>query len=74
MSTPEHGDAEVPDAQVLVKGDGPVRHVVLNRPGRHNAQTPQMLAGLAAAGRELSADPDVRCVILTEPAARSAPG
>jgi 2-(1,2-epoxy-1,2-dihydrophenyl)acetyl-CoA isomerase len=37
---------------------------VLNRPERHNAQTPQMWAGLAAAGRELSADPGVRCVIL----------
>jgi enoyl-CoA hydratase/carnithine racemase len=53
------------DAQVLVEGHGPVRRILLNRPGRHNAQTPQMWAELAAAGRELSADPDVRCVILT---------
>ena len=59
MSIPNHGDA-----QVLVEGHGPVRHVWLNRPGRHNAQTPHMWAGLAAAGRELSADPEVRCVIL----------
>jgi enoyl-CoA hydratase/carnithine racemase len=52
------------DPQVLVEGDGPVRRILLNRPERHNAQTPHMWAGLAAAGRELSGDPDVRCVIL----------
>ena len=50
---------------ILVEGAGPVRHIRLNRPGRHNAQTPQMWAALAAAGRELSADPEVRCVILS---------
>lgn len=48
-----------------VEGDGPVRTLRLNRPDRHNAQTPQLWAELAAAGRELSADQDVRCVVLT---------
>jgi enoyl-CoA hydratase/carnithine racemase len=52
-------------AQVELSGEGAVRHLVLNRPERHNAQTPAMWAELAAAGRRLSADPDVRCVVLS---------
>ncbi len=50
---------------VRVEGRGPVRRLILNRPERHNAQNPQMWAELAAAGRALTADPDVRCVVLT---------
>lgn len=53
------------DPAVLVGGDGPVRTITLNRPDRHNAQTPGMWADLAAAGRALCADPEVRCVLLT---------
>jgi enoyl-CoA hydratase/carnithine racemase len=49
---------------VRIEGSGPVRTLRLDRPGRHNAQTPQMWAELAAAGRTLSADPEVRCVVL----------
>ncbi|SNR60575.1 Enoyl-CoA hydratase/carnithine racemase [Haloechinothrix alba] len=50
--------------QVSIEGDGPVRHLVLNRPDRHNAQTPVMWAELATVGRELAADPDVRCLVI----------
>ncbi|MET7392042.1 enoyl-CoA hydratase/isomerase family protein [Dactylosporangium sp. NPDC005572] len=50
--------------QVRVEGLGPVRRIVLDRPDRHNAQTPRMWAELAAAGRMLSADPEVCCVVL----------
>lgn len=53
-----------PSPTVRVEGSGPVRHIVLDRPERHNAQTPRMWAELAAAGRELSADPEVRCAVL----------
>ena len=58
---------------VRIEGSGPVRTLRLDRPGRHNAQTPQMWAELAAAGRTLSADPEVRCVVLngTGPSFRS---
>lgn len=51
--------------EIRVEGNGPIRRVTLARPQRHNAQTPRMWAELAAAGRELSADPDVRCVIVS---------
>jgi enoyl-CoA hydratase/carnithine racemase len=55
----------VTDAVVQVEGSGAVRTVRLDRPDRHNAQTPQLWTELAAAGRELAADPEVRCVVLT---------
>ncbi|MEV4383101.1 enoyl-CoA hydratase/isomerase family protein [Streptosporangium sp. NPDC049644] len=51
--------------QIVVKGHGPVRRLTLNRPARHNAQTPTMWAELAAAGRELASDPEVRCLIVS---------
>ncbi|MEU0479502.1 enoyl-CoA hydratase/isomerase family protein [Streptosporangium sp. NPDC006013] len=50
--------------EISIEGDGPIRRLTLNRPARHNAQTPIMWAELAAAGRELTADPDVRCVVI----------
>lgn len=51
--------------QLTLTGEGQVRQLVLNRPERHNAQTPVMWAELAAAGRELSSDPEVRCVVIS---------
>lgn len=50
---------------VQIEGGGPVRQIILDRPERHNAQTPRMWAELAAGGRQLSADPEVRGVVLT---------
>ncbi|AIJ24640.1 MULTISPECIES: enoyl-CoA hydratase/isomerase family protein [Amycolatopsis methanolica group] len=51
--------------EIQVSGTGPVRQLLLNRPARHNAQTPRMWAELAAAGRALGVDPEVRCVVVT---------
>lgn len=49
---------------VRISGDGGVRTLTLHRPDRHNAQTPALWEALAEAGRTLSADPAVRCVVL----------
>jgi enoyl-CoA hydratase/carnithine racemase len=44
---------------------GPVARLVLARPERHNAQTPQLWAELRAAGAGLSPDEGVRAVVVT---------
>ncbi|MFF4056935.1 enoyl-CoA hydratase/isomerase family protein [Streptomyces sp. NPDC001668] len=50
---------------ISVDGGGAIRRLTLNRPARHNAQTPLMWAELAEAGAELAADPQVRCVVVS---------
>lgn len=52
-------------ASVRVDHDGPVGRIVLERPERHNAQTPRMWEELRAAADDLAARPDVRVVLLT---------
>jgi methylglutaconyl-CoA hydratase len=42
-----------------------VATVTLNRPDKHNALNPQMIADLTAAAASLAADPAIRAVILT---------
>ena len=49
---------------ILVEGDGPVRHLVLNRPEVHNAFNGQLVADITAACREFDTDPSVRAVIV----------
>ncbi len=49
---------------ILVERDGPIATVVLNRPDKLNAMTKPMWRDLGAALRALSADEDVRCVVL----------
>ena len=50
--------------QIQVKRDGPIATVVLNRPRKHNALTLMMWHELGEAIVTLSADNDVRCVVL----------
>jgi enoyl-CoA hydratase/carnithine racemase len=50
-------------AGVVATVDGPVMRVILDRPERHNAQTPQMWHALAALGDDL--DEGVRVVVLS---------
>jgi enoyl-CoA hydratase/carnithine racemase len=49
---------------VRIDGDGPVRHLVLNRPEVHNAVNAQLVADVHAACLALDADPTVRVVIV----------
>jgi enoyl-CoA hydratase/carnithine racemase len=56
---PDHG----PDP-VLVRREGGVLHLVLNRPDRHNALTPQMYDDLLAGFDTAEAATDVRVVVL----------
>lgn len=49
---------------VRVERDGQVAVVSLNRPGKLNACSPEVFAGLAEAGRQVSQDPDARAVLL----------
>ena len=49
---------------VLVRGDGPVRHLVLNRPEVHNAVNNQLIADVHQACLDLDADPAVRVVVV----------
>jgi enoyl-CoA hydratase/carnithine racemase len=50
---------------VRVEHDGPVRVVVLDRPERLNAITPELVADLCAALRACHADPEARVIVLT---------
>ncbi|MDH4146684.1 MAG: enoyl-CoA hydratase/isomerase family protein [Acidimicrobiia bacterium] len=49
---------------VEVSGEGPVRHLVLNRPEVHNAVNPQLIADVQEACLALEADPSVRVIIV----------
>ena len=49
---------------IRIDGDGPIRHVVLNRPHIHNAISKQFGKDLTAACRELDETGDLRVVIL----------
>lgn len=49
---------------VRIDGDGPVRHLVLNRPQVHNAVNPQLIADVHTALVALDTDTSVRVVIL----------
>ena len=50
--------------QILVERDGPIATVILNRQRKHNALTKSMWHKLGEAIVTLSADNDVRCVVL----------
>lgn len=50
---------------ILVHREGGVARLTLSRPDRLNALTPTMLEKLLGALREVSVDPEVRCVVLT---------
>jgi enoyl-CoA hydratase len=54
----------MPDGEVIAAVDGPVGHLVLNRPERINALTLGMVRQIAAALQEWESDPDVSCVLL----------
>ena len=49
---------------ILVERDGPIATLVLNRPEKLNALTRPMWQGLGDAVRALSADDDVRCIVI----------
>ena len=53
----------MPDA--IVERDGQMMVITMNRPKRFNALTGAMLARMYDAMVEASADPDIRCIILT---------
>ncbi len=50
--------------EILIRRDGQIATVVLNRPHKLNALTKPMWQQLGSAMRELSADDSVRCVVL----------
>lgn len=50
--------------QIRIERDGPRADVLFDHPERRNAITSDMWKGLAAAARELDADPSVRVVVL----------
>jgi enoyl-CoA hydratase len=51
--------------ELIVEREGPVMVLTMNRPARLNALSAEMLVRLYDAWREGSADPEVRCFILT---------
>ncbi len=57
-------DPAPPSPTVRIDGQGPVRHLVLDRPQVHNAVNAQLVADLHHACLTLDADPSVRVVIL----------
>lgn len=52
------------DDSILIRREGAIATVVLNRPDKLNALTYEMWLRLGAAMRELSADDTLRCVVL----------
>ena len=49
---------------VITEDRGPVRHVVMNRPEKHNAMSQELLRELARALRDAADDASVQCVVL----------
>lgn len=54
---------ETPDGSVRFETNGAVGEIVLDRPAKHNALTPEMYRGIAAACAAADADDTVRVVI-----------
>jgi enoyl-CoA hydratase/carnithine racemase len=63
--TSSKGLSSMSESQIESKIDGQLLHVVLNRPEKRNALTPEMLEGLAAAVRGADDDPRIRAVIVS---------
>jgi enoyl-CoA hydratase/carnithine racemase len=53
------------DSLIQTRVEGPLLHVVLNRPQKRNAMTPDMLEQLGSAVRSADAHPEVRAVIVS---------
>ncbi|MGF1500580.1 MAG: enoyl-CoA hydratase/isomerase family protein [Paracoccaceae bacterium] len=51
--------------ELIVRDDGPLRRIVMNRPAARNALTMAMYDGIAAACREVAEDGPIRAVILS---------
>ena len=52
------------DAPVLIRADGPVARLTLNRPEKRNALSLELMEELIAGLRRISADPDVRVIVV----------
>jgi methylglutaconyl-CoA hydratase len=52
------------DAPVLVATDGAIATITLNRPAKRNALNAAVVAGVRAAVKELSGEPEVRVIVL----------
>lgn len=50
--------------EVRYRKDGPVGHILVDRPAARNAMTPVMYAELDAACAAIGTDPELRCVVL----------
>jgi Enoyl-CoA hydratase/isomerase len=57
---PDHGSAPV-----QVTADGAIAQIILNRPAKRNAVSPEMAEGLEAALDRLEADPDLRVGVVS---------
>ena len=53
------------EKEVLLKKEGPVLTISLNRPLSHNAMTPEMVLGLTAVFQDVNDRDDIRVVVLT---------
>jgi enoyl-CoA hydratase/carnithine racemase len=49
---------------VVTEDQGPVRHIVMNRPEKRNAMNDELIAGLAGALHSAAHDPAVLCVVV----------
>lgn len=54
-----------PTDDLLIRREGAVLHLVVNRPERHNPLSRPVLASLGAAMRAHAAHPELRCVVIT---------
>jgi len=52
-------------ATLIFEREGSIGRLRLNRPAKLNAQTPEMWTELAALGRELRGDAELRCLVVT---------
>ena len=60
-----------PSGEVRYHKDGPVGHIVVDRPQARNAMTPEMYAQLDAICAAIATDSDLRCVVLRGAGGRS---
>ncbi|MEY4211780.1 MAG: hypothetical protein RL458_5, partial [Pseudomonadota bacterium] len=51
--------------QVLIEREDAIAIVTLNRPGKRNALSPEMIVRLARFWQEVSADPAIRVIVVT---------
>src|SRR6202035_1163751 len=64
MPTPDHATSSIPDDPALLRIDGPIATITLNRPGAFNSIDLSIAKKLEQLGAEVEANDDIRVLVI----------